>query len=87
MSVMQINISDSEISGQPAHPQVSHGASHGQGFHSKPSADLDSLMGNLTSNKGSVHAGAQQKQDTTGIIFYINISEKRSIFREKIINR
>jgi len=37
---MQINISDSDISG--------HGTSISNGFHSKKSVDIDSLMGNLT---------------------------------------
>lgn len=55
MSVMQINISDSDISGQPA--------SASNGFQSKKSVDMDSLMTNLTKptstnlNKGSVPEG------------------------------
>lgn len=40
MSVMQINISDSDISG--------HNASATNGLHSKNSVDMDSLMTNLT---------------------------------------
>jgi len=44
MSVMQINLSDSDIAGTTS-------SSHG--FHSKHSADMDSLMSNLTSGKPS----------------------------------
>lgn len=40
MSVMQINISDSDISG--------HNTSASNGFQSKKSVDMDSLMNNLT---------------------------------------
>lgn len=44
MTVMQINITDSEISGhaQPA-------------FQSKASVDIDSLMGNLSKPSGAPH--------------------------------
>lgn len=54
MSVMQINISDSDISG--------HNTSASNGFQSKKSVDMDSLMTNLTkptttSTKGPVIDG------------------------------
>lgn len=54
MSVMQINISDSDISGP--------NASASNGFQSKKSVDMDSLMTNLTkptttATKGPVHDG------------------------------
>ena len=52
MSVMQINMSDSEISGTGQHQQ--------HGFQSKQSADLESLMGNLTMEKPA-HGVASQK--------------------------
>lgn len=42
---MQINISDNDISG--------NGASASNGFHSKKSVDVDSLMNNLTKPSSS----------------------------------
>lgn len=70
MSVMQINITDSEISG------TSTISSHG--YHSNKSSDMDALMNNLTMGKpshgslaknmpdGHASAGAAKKTDFFG---------------------
>jgi hypothetical protein len=59
---MQINISDSDISG--------HGASVLNGFHSKKSVDMDSLMGNLTkpaTNATSKNSLPEGNPNPTGV--------------------
>jgi len=73
MSVMQINITDSEISGTSS--KISSNA-----YHSNTSVDLDSLMNNLTSSSkqsqipiakaslqdGHALAGIYKKDDISG---------------------
>ncbi len=63
MSVMQINISDSDISGTASTAT--------NGFHSKKSNDMDSLMNNLTkptnaTTKSSVPESNVKKTDFFG---------------------
>ncbi len=70
MSVMQINISDSEISGTGTHTTVSRNE-----IQSQKSNDIDALMSNLTTGKpshgthtrGTVHDG--QAPDKKNVFF------------------